>query len=40
MDVSRDTIKAVAELWSLYLKQKLTATDVAVMLFLAGEGVK
>ena len=33
MDVS---LGAVADLWSYYLQQKVTATDVAVMLFLAG----
>ena len=36
MDVSRDTIKAVAELWTCYLKQKITATDAETMLWLAG----
>ena len=36
MEVTRDTLIIVAELWSLYLQQKITAADVETMLWLAG----
>ncbi|MBQ6536820.1 MAG: hypothetical protein IJI40_08615 [Firmicutes bacterium] len=37
MDVSREMLQAVAELWTCYLKQKITATDAETMLWLAGD---
>lgn len=36
MEVSRDTLTAVADLWTSYLQQKITASEVATMLWLAG----
>ena len=37
MDVGREMLQAVAELWTCYLKQKITATDAETMLWLAGD---
>ena len=39
MEISREVLTAVADLWAIYLMQKVSAADVAVMLFLAGEEV-
>lgn len=39
MEISREVLTAVADLWTIYLTQKVSAADVAVMLFLAGEEV-
>ena len=36
MEVSRDTLTAVADLWTSYLQQKITASEVVTMLWLAG----
>lgn len=40
MEVSRDTLTAVADLWTSYLQQKITASEVATMLWLAGMEIK
>lgn len=34
--MERDVMKAVADLWSIYLKREVSAEDVAVMLSMAG----
>ena len=36
MDVTRDTLIIVADLWTSYLHRKITASDVETMLWLAG----
>ena len=40
MEVSREMLQAVAELWTCYLQQKLTVTEVATMLWLGGMEIK
>lgn len=36
MEISREVLTAVADLWTSYLQQKITASEVATMLWLAG----
>lgn len=38
--MERDMLKTVADLWSTYLKQKVSAVDVAVMAVMLFQSAK